>query len=154
MDTELAPPTVARAGASSRRTPWASAALLVGTCLLVGAWASFMVPLLRAGLADAPMVTLRDSSALFGDFEGATGLASLPEPLATAVFLLWFATIALGPLAAAAGVVAGGWVAVRSIAGRRPAGAAAALLTVAGCAAVLAVALSPWGRTAKAWFFD
>ena len=154
MDTDV-PHSAGSSGLrSSRSLTGPLAWLLLGTAVLVGAYASFMVPLLRAGLADAPMVTLRDSSALYGDFAAGSGLATVPEPLATAVYLLWFATIAFAPLAGAAGAVVGGWLVAREVAARRPGRAAAALLTCVGCATVLAVALSPWGRTAKAWFLD
>ena len=52
------------------------------------------------------------------------------------------------------GLVVAGSVAVREATSGRHLRAAAASMALVGCAAVLALALSPWGRMAKAWFFD
>lgn len=116
-------------------------------------YANFMVPLLRAGLADAPMVDVRDSTHLYGDFVAVTDAIRVPG-FEWVGYLLVLATISLGPVVNAVGLVLSGWAAVAEFRIRRLLPAVISTLSCLGFMTVLAVSMSPWGRTAKAWFFD
>ena len=149
MTTTLAPPAATPVLRTRRGVAATSGAMVVLALL----YADFMVPLLAAGLADAPMVSVADETRLNGHFVSVS-LEVLPPGFVWIGFLLALATISLGPLVAAVGLAVGGWVAFAEGRAGHRLRALVSMLTCVGFTALLALALSPWGRTAKAWFFD
>lgn len=149
------PTSVAGSSVTSERlrNPRGVAALFVAMVSLGLLYASFMVPLLRAGLADAPMVGIGDPNALKGDFVS-VAYEIFPPGFEWIGYLLVLTTISLGPPIAAAGAIVAAWVALADLRDRRALPAVLSTITWLGFTALLVLALSPWGRTAFAWFVD